>query len=67
MFMPQTFTEPDNVGTVWFDDLLLTTLPPENQPPTVSAGDPTQTITFPAAAALDGTVTDDGLPNPPER
>ena len=25
VFMPQTFAEPDNVGTVWFDDLLLKT------------------------------------------
>ena len=37
---------------------------PPNQPPVVSAG-PDQTSTLPASAALDGTVTDDGLPNPP--
>ena len=30
----------------------------------VNAG-PDQTITLPAAASLSGTVTDDGLPNPP--
>src|SRR5439155_8783384 len=32
-----------------------------NQPPTVSAGS-NQTITLPATATLNGTVTDDGLP-----
>jgi hypothetical protein len=48
------------------DDVAVTiTLPPPvNQPPTVSAGS-NQTITLPAAASLSGTVTDDGLPNPP--
>ena len=35
-----------------------------NTPPAVSAG-PNQTITLPASAVLDGTVSDDGLPNPP--
>ncbi len=35
-----------------------------NQPPVVNAG-VNQTITLPAAAALNGTATDDGLPNPP--
>ncbi len=38
--------------------------PPVNQPPSVSAG-PDRTITLPSSAALDGTVSDDGLPNPP--
>jgi hypothetical protein len=38
--------------------------PPPNQPPTVNAG-PDQTITLPSSANLDGTVTDDALPNPP--
>ncbi len=38
--------------------------PPGNQPPAVNAG-PDQAITLPNAAALSGTVTDDGLPNPP--
>jgi hypothetical protein len=37
---------------------------PVNQPPVVNAGS-NQTITLPAAANLNGTVTDDGLPNPP--
>lgn len=35
-----------------------------NQPPRVNAG-PDQTITLPASVSLHGTVTDDGLPNPP--
>jgi hypothetical protein len=37
---------------------------PSNVAPTVNAG-PDQTITLPAQASLDGTVTDDGLPAPP--
>ena len=42
------------------------TLPPTgtNQAPIVSAG-PDQTVILPNAATLDGTVTDDGRPNPP--
>jgi uncharacterized protein YjiK len=36
----------------------------DNQPPSVGAG-PDQTITLPAGATLDGTVSDDGLPAPP--
>jgi uncharacterized protein YjiK len=35
-----------------------------NAPPTVNAGSD-QTITLPNRATLDGTVSDDGLPNPP--
>jgi hypothetical protein len=35
-----------------------------NQPPVVNAG-PDQTIYLPSDATLDGTVTDDGLPDPP--
>ncbi|MBI4387452.1 MAG: InlB B-repeat-containing protein, partial [Candidatus Omnitrophica bacterium] len=42
------------------------TLAPQNQPPRVNAGSD-QTITFPAVVNLDGTVSDDGLPNPPAR
>lgn len=38
--------------------------PPVNDPPSVDAG-PDATITLPDVAALDGTVTDDGLPDPP--
>jgi uncharacterized protein YjiK len=37
---------------------------PSNTPPSVNAG-PDATITLPAQAALNGTVTDDGLPSPP--
>jgi hypothetical protein len=35
-----------------------------NTPPTVDAG-PDQVVALPVSAILDGTVTDDGLPNPP--
>lgn len=35
-----------------------------NQAPTVNAG-PDQVVNLPAPASLDGTVNDDGLPNPP--
>jgi PKD repeat protein len=38
--------------------------PPPNTAPNVNAG-ADLTVTLPAAASLDGTVTDDGLPNPP--
>jgi uncharacterized protein YjiK len=40
------------------------TATPASTPPIVNAG-PDQTIVFPDTAVLDGTVTDDGLPNPP--
>ena len=40
------------------------TVNPANVAPSVNAG-PDQTITLPASANLDGTVSDDGLPNPP--
>ena len=46
------------------DSLQVTVLPPPNTAPVVDAG-PDQTITLPAGASLSGTVTDDGLPNPP--
>ncbi len=42
----------------YFDD------PANNQPPTASAGPP-RTITLPATATLNGSVSDDGKPNPP--
>jgi hypothetical protein len=45
------------------DDLAITVSPP-NQAPTVDAG-ADQAIELPAGAALDGTVGDDGLPDPP--
>ena len=48
-----------------FDELTVTVNPiAANQVPTVAAG-PDQSITLPNAATLDGTVSDDGLPNPP--
>jgi sugar lactone lactonase YvrE len=37
---------------------------PTNQAPVVNAG-PDRSIVLPSSAALDGTVTDDGLPSPP--
>ncbi len=48
------------------DDVVVTVnaAPPVNKPPVVNAG-PDQTVTLPAAANLNGTVTDDGLPAPP--
>jgi PKD repeat protein len=48
------------------DDVVVTVNEaiPVNQPPVVNAGSD-QTITLPATAALSGTATDDGLPNPP--
>lgn len=47
------------------DDLAVTVNPaPVNHAPVVNAG-PDRTVTLPAAATLSGTVTDDGLPNPP--
>jgi hypothetical protein len=50
----------DNAKAAW----LNTPPPPTNAAPVVSAG-PDQSITLPATASLDGTVTDDNLPNPP--
>ncbi|HKQ56604.1 MAG TPA: right-handed parallel beta-helix repeat-containing protein [Candidatus Eisenbacteria bacterium] len=46
------------------DTVRVTVLPVPNTAPVVNAG-PNQTITLPASAVLDGTVTDDGLPAPP--
>ena len=37
---------------------------PQNTPPTVNAG-PDQEVVLPDEATLDGTVSDDGLPDPP--
>ena len=44
--------------------VVVSPAPPTNQAPSVNAG-ADQTITLPSSATLDGTVTDDGLPNPP--
>lgn len=48
------------------DDVTITVLSstPGNAAPTVSAG-PDQTVVLPAAASLQGSVSDDGLPDPP--
>jgi RHS repeat-associated protein len=42
-------------------DVTVTVNPPINKPPDVSAG-PNQTVTMPDSATLNGTATDDGLP-----
>ena len=46
------------------DDVAITVNTQVNTAPVVNAG-PDQTITLPSTASLSGTVTDDGLPNPP--
>jgi uncharacterized protein YjiK len=52
----------ENDGKLW--EMTLPGGPPSNQPPVVGAG-PDQAITLPSSVSLDGTVSDDGLPNPP--
>ncbi len=49
------------------DDVTITVepVPGTNMPPNVIAG-PDQSITLPAGVILDGTVTDDNLPDPPD-
>jgi len=44
--------------------LTVTSAPPPNKAPRVSAG-AKQILTFPATVTLNGVVTDDGLPDPP--
>ncbi|NND12847.1 MAG: hypothetical protein HKO10_02695, partial [Acidimicrobiia bacterium] len=53
-------------GQYTVEDTIEITVSPEppNLPPTVDAG-PAQTVALPGGVTLDGTVTDDGLPNPP--
>ena len=55
-----------NDGALSTSDALVVTVnpAPANQPPTVNAG-ADQTITLPNAASLNGSASDDGLPNPP--
>jgi cell wall assembly regulator SMI1 len=52
----------ENDGKLW--QMTLPSGGPINQAPTVNAG-PNQTITLPSMVSLDGTVSDDGLPTPP--
>ncbi|HLF07454.1 MAG TPA: Ig-like domain-containing protein, partial [Thermoplasmata archaeon] len=54
--------------TMWIDDLRVEKVSgnASNTAPQVSAG-VDQTITLPASATLDGTATDDGLPDPPAK
>ncbi|MCK5428500.1 MAG: hypothetical protein KAI94_03465, partial [Anaerolineales bacterium] len=54
----------DDSELIGSDDLVITVEPPPNQAPTVNAGID-QAITLPNDAVLDGTVTDDDLPDPP--
>jgi hypothetical protein len=53
-----------NDGALTASDDLAVAVLAMNQPPVVNAG-ADQTVTLPAAASLNGTATDDGLPNPP--
>jgi hypothetical protein len=46
------------------DEAIITVTQSPNQPPFIDTG-PNQTITLPDTASLDGTGTDDGLPDPP--
>jgi hypothetical protein len=58
---------PDDDSNIYYDELTIplgSTTGTSNVAPLVDAG-PDQTITLPAAASLDGTVIDDGLPQPP--
>ncbi len=56
--------DPRAVDGLIFEFTAPSTGPPVNNPPFVDAG-PNQTIALPASASLNGTVTDDNLPNPP--
>jgi len=58
---PAMLTPPDDRDWVF---VLTRTGEPPNQAPTVDAG-PDRAVTLPGPASLDGTVSDDGLPNPP--
>ncbi len=53
-----------NTGYAWVTGAPFNLVVDPNEAPDVNAG-PDQSITLPAQATLDGTVTDDGLPNPP--
>ncbi len=54
----------DDTSLTAADTVTITVTPPVNTGPTVDAG-ADQSVEFGNAAVLDGTVTDDGLPNPP--
>ena len=56
--------DPNIIDGKIFEFTAPSTGPPVNSAPFVNAG-PDQTISLLANASLDGTVTDDGLPNPP--
>ncbi len=54
----------ENDGKMYEFAATLSPVGTVNQPPTVNAG-PDQTVILPDSAALDGTVSDDGRPDPP--
>lgn len=54
----------NNGELIGADDLKVTVNPPPNEPPFVDAGSD-QVVTLPDSGILDGTVSDDGLPDPP--
>ena len=62
------FVTYQDASMVWHDgpsvNFTVSAPPATNQPPAVSAG-PDQTIILPNVAILNGSATDDGLPNPP--
>ncbi|WP_086933218.1 PKD domain-containing protein [Agarilytica rhodophyticola] len=59
-----TVTDDDGSMASVQQGLSVLMLPNVNQAPVVTAGS-AQTITLPATALLSGTISDDGLPNPP--
>ncbi|MGE3314457.1 MAG: DUF1559 domain-containing protein [Planctomycetaceae bacterium] len=54
----------NNSNTVTVTINIIASPPPTNQPPLVDAG-ADQAVLFPNGVSLDGTVSDDNLPNPP--
>src|SRR5690606_11385311 len=59
-----TLTATDGTGLQDTQRVVVTVAAPPNQPPVVQAGDP-QDIAIESGAILKGSVSDDGLPNPP--
>src|SRR5690606_1391508 len=57
-------TATDGTGLQDTQRVVVTVAAPPNQPPVVQAGDP-QDIAIESGAILKGSVSDDGLPNPP--
>jgi hypothetical protein len=57
-------TDPNAVDGKMYELTAPVPQPPTNTPPTANAGSD-QNVALPGSATLDGTVTDDGKPNPP--